>query len=99
MIIIKSSAIHRGGYGLYRFIAFMPGGRDSWRLVSFPLFNSTKINFASSVSFFVIYDFFLIYYLNLIIFQEKNINMFDPDQAGRFVSPGLGENCLQRFSN
>ena len=27
-----------------------------------------------------------------------NINMSDPDQAGRFVRPDLGENCLQRLS-
>ena len=25
-------------------------------------------------------------------------NSFDPDQARRFVEPGLGQNCLQRLT-
>ena len=40
--------------------------------------------------------FDLLYKFNNL--SGKNINMFGPDQAGRFVRPDLGENCLQRLS-
>ena len=51
--------------------------------------------------FFVVCEFFL----KNQLFQKKSFrnttrmsNSLDPDQAGHFVGPDLGPNCLQRLS-